>query len=331
MSLVSRKRHKCRATENKLVYGKSSIFFCGINCVPSVNIFLDPAFQQDYHAPMNEPLSNNPFLIDSLLHPLAGPIRNLLTREGRRELNQILIDDEENILQALEAGLEIESVYFSGDEVISETLRKKLTPGATIHEVAKRTTKKLFENDKISRIFGIAETPKPIGLEALKTISKDVVVLDDISISGNIGNIIRTSLAFGIGGMILLNMDPLDIYDRRLIRASRGYVFSLPIMTATTSQLIEYCKQNHQALLVTSASATQTVDEITSIPERLLIVFGSEKDGCSPEIEQAASLKVRIPINEKVESLNVSAAAGVTLFNRIGFNHSPYVGKTPKE
>ena len=271
---------------------------------------------------MNEQSANNPFLVDSLLHPLAGPIRKLLTRPGRQELNQILIDDEENILQALEAGIEIESLYFAGEEVISENLRKNLTAGATIHEVAKRTTKKLFENDKISRIFAIAETPKPIGLEVLKTITKDVVVLEDLSISGNIGNIIRTSLALGGGGIILLNMDPLDIYDRRLIRASRGYVFSLPIMTATTGQLIEYCKQNNQSLLVTSATAEQTVDEIARIPERLLIVFGSEKTGSSPEIEQVATLKVRIPINKRVESLNVSAAAGITLYNRVRFNQA---------
>ena len=272
---------------------------------------------------MNDPHGNqdfNPLLIDSLLHPLAQPIRQLLIRTGRQELDRILIDDEENILQALEAGVEVESVYYGGDEVVSETLRKNLTPGATIHEVAKRTTKKLFENDKISRIFAIAETPKSIRLEALKTISKDVVVLEDLSISGNIGNIIRTSLALGVGGIILLNMDPLDIYDRRLIRASRGYVFALPIMTASTSQLIEYCKQNNQSLVVTSATATRTVDEIASIPQRLLIVFGSEKEGCSPEIEQAATLRIRIPINEKVESLNVSAAAGITLFNRLQFN-----------
>ena len=262
----------------------------------------------------------NPFLIDSLLHPLAQPIRQLLTRTGRHELNQILIDDEENILQALEAGVEIESLYFAGEELVSETLRKKLTPGATIHEVARRTTKKLFENDKISRMFAIAEKPKSLELEALKAITNDVVVLEDVSISGNIGNIIRTSLALGVGGLILLNMDPLDIYDRRLIRASRGYLFTLPIMTATTGQLIEYCKQANQPLLVTASTATRTVDEIASIPERLLIVFGSEKEGCSPEIEQASTVQVRIPINERVESLNVSAAAAITLYNRIRFN-----------
>ena len=272
---------------------------------------------------MNQPTSNepyNPFLIDSLNHPLAGPIRKLLHRDGRREFDQILIDDEENILQALDAGVEVESVYFAGDEVISDTLRNKLTPGATIHEIAKRTTKKIFENDKMSRIFAIAETPKPKGLELLKTIKKDIVVLEDLSISGNIGNIIRTSLALDLGGMILLNMDPLDLYDRRLIRASRGYMFTLPIMTASTKDFIDYCKTNNETLLVTAMEADKNVDEIASIPDRVLIVFGSEKEGCTPEIEQAATTKVRIPINPKVESLNVSAAAGITLFNRVKFN-----------
>jgi len=266
----------------------------------------------------NEPY--NPFLIDSLNHPLAGPIRQLLHRDGRRELNQILIDDEENILQALGAGVEIESLYFAGEEVVSDELRNKLTPGATIHEVAKRTTKKLFENDKLSRMFAIAETPKPKGLELLKSIKKDIVVLEEVSISGNIGNIIRTSLALDLGGMILLNMDPLDLYDRRLIRASRGYMFTLPIMTASTKDFLNYCKANNETLLVTAMEAEKSVEEIASIPERLLIVFGSEKEGCSPEIEGAATMQVRIPISDKVESLNVSAAAGITLFNRIGFN-----------
>ena len=120
--------------------------------------------------------------------------------------------------------------------------------------------------------------------------------------------------------MILLNMDPLDLYDRRLIRASRGYMFSLPIMTASTKDFLNYCKSNNETLVVTAMDAQKSVEDLASIPQRLLIAFGSEKEGCSPEIEQAATLQVRIPINEKVESLNVSAAAGITLYNRVKFN-----------
>ncbi|NWF63190.1 MAG: hypothetical protein HXY38_02690 [Chloroflexi bacterium] len=271
---------------------------------------------------MDQQSANHPFLIDSLNHPLAGPIRTLLTREGRRKLNQILIDDEENILQAIKAGVEIDSLYFAGEETVSETLRKNLTAGATIHEVAKRTTKKIFENDKVSRIFAIAQTPKPIGVEALKSIRKDVVVLEDLSISGNIGNITRTSLALGVGGIILLNMDPVDLYDRRLIRASRGYLFSLPMITASTADFLDYCKKNNETLMVMDMHADKTIDEIATISQRLLIAFGSEKEGCSPEIENAATMKARIPISDKVESLNVSASAGITLYSRSKFNQA---------
>ncbi len=268
------------------------------------------------------PNSFNPFLIDSLNHPLAAPIRKLLSREGRRELGQIVIDDEENILQALAAGVEIESLYFSGEEVVSETLRKNLTAGATIHEIAKRTTKKIFENDKMSRIFAIAPTPPPVGLEALDSISKDFVVLEELGISGNIGNITRTSLALGVGGIILLNMDAIDIYDRRLIRASRGYLFSLPMIAVSTDNFLKYCKAKNETLVVMDMNAEKTMDDLAALPQRLLLAFGSEKEGCSPQIESAANFKARIPISPRVESLNVSASAGITLYSRSPFNLS---------
>jgi tRNA G18 (ribose-2'-O)-methylase SpoU len=51
-----------------------------------------------------------------------------------------------------------------------------------------------------------------------------------------------------------------------------------------------------------------------------MIVFGSEKEGVSPALTDAATLQVRIPIDRRVESLNVSAAAGITLYSRAGFN-----------
>jgi TrmH family RNA methyltransferase len=266
--------------------------------------------------------STNLNMIDSLNHPLAQPIRKLLSRSGRHELNKILIDDEENILEALKAGVKVESVYFAGENRLSENFKQSIPKSIPVHEIATRTSKKIFENDKLSRVFAIAQTPKSIGLEALKSISKDIVVLEDLSISGNIGNITRTSLALGVGGILLLNMDPIDLYDRRLIRASRGYLFSVPMITASTKDFLDYCKKNNETLLVMDMDAEKTVSEISSMPQRLLIAFGSEKDGCSPEVEQAATLKVRIPINDKVESLNVSASAGITLFNRVGFNQN---------
>ena len=260
-------------------------------------------------------------VIDSLLHPLASPIRQLLTRGGRQELNQILIDDEENILQALAAGVEIHFVYYSG-EMLSKDLMRKLPANVTVHEVARRTCKKLFENDKVSRVFAIAHTSPPLDLESLEAVPRDIVALEDLTISGNIGSIVRTSVALGVGGIVLLNADPIDIYDRRIIRASRGYIFCLPVVTATTAELIDFCKRNGLPMLVMAARAENLLDKVASLSKRLVIIFGSEKDGCSQALMDAATLQVRIPTNARVESLNVSTAAGIMLYNRNWFNNS---------
>ena len=259
-------------------------------------------------------------VVDSLLHPLAILIRQVLARPGRIEHNLILIDDEENIMQALDAGVEIHSLYYSGDEVLSPQLIRKLPFGTSIHEVAKRTCKKLFENDKMSRVFAIAHTPTPRRLASLLTTLRDIVALEDLTISGNIGAIIRTSLAFGASAIVLLNAQPADIYDRRLIRASRGHVFSLPIVTATTEEFIEFCQQHQIPILVMAVQADHAVPDVASFAGRLMIVFGSEKDGCSETLTKAAALQVQIPTDAKVESLNVSTAAGIMLYSRAWFN-----------
>ena len=95
---------------------------------------------------------------------------------------------------------------------------------------------------------------------------RDIVALEDLTISGNIGAIVRSSLAFGIGGIVLLNAEPVDIYDRRLIRASRGHIFSLPVVTATTEELIRFCKQNDLPILVMAVQADHLVHEVASLP-----------------------------------------------------------------
>jgi tRNA G18 (ribose-2'-O)-methylase SpoU len=260
-------------------------------------------------------------IVDSLLHPCASLVRRLLDRKQRSALNLFVIDDEENIFQALSAGIVIESVFHAGGEVISDTLRSKLASGTKIYEVAKRTCKKIFENDKQSRFFAVARTPQQATLESLAEKSQDIVVIEDVSISGNVGAIIRTSVAFGIGGIALTNMAPVDVYDRRLIRASRGLLFALPVVVAPTEEVILFCKQMNFTIAVTDPHASTLIDELSSITGRLFIAFGSERHGCSTSLIQAAGLQVRIPTSARVESLNVSAAASIVLYNRLRFNN----------
>ena len=279
------------------------------------------ALSQPLNATSIPVAQENDRVVDSLLHPLAILIRQVLSRSGRQELDLILIDDEENIIQALDAGVEIHSLYYSGGESLSTELMRNMPVDVGIYEVAKRTCKKLFENDKVSRVFAIAHPPARMSLDNLLDNRRDIVALEDLTISGNIGAIVRTSLAFCVGGIVLLNAEPVDIYDRRIIRASRGYIFALPVVTASSDEFIRFCRQNDLSILVMAAQADHLVQEAASLAMRLVILFGSEKEGSSQTFMNAATLQVQIPTNSKVESLNVSTAAGIMLYNRLWFNH----------
>jgi 23S rRNA (adenosine1067-2'-O)-methyltransferase len=279
------------------------------------------AVMQASHATYIPVVQKNHGIVDSLLHPVAILIRQVLTRSGRQALGLILIDDEENILQALDAGVVLYSLFYSGGKRLSTELLGKVPENARIYEIARRTCKKLFESDKVTRVFALAHRPVSLDLGHLLDIQRDIVALEGLTISGNIGAIVRTSLAFGVGGIVLLDAQPVDMYDRRVIRASRGYIFSLPVMTASSDELVRFCRQNDLPILVMAPKAGHPIQAAASLAGRLVIVFGSEKEGSSQAFMDAAALHVQIPTDSKVDSLNVSTAAGIMLYNRLWFNH----------
>lgn len=255
-------------------------------------------------------------IVDQVNHPIALMVQSLLDRDQRTLLGKIIIDDEENILQAVLANVSLEMVLTTDKALLSEKLLNVLAKNVPIVEISKRTAKKLFGGEKLSRDFAIAKIPKPIALNSLSTLKRDFIILDSLTISGNVGAIIRTSMALNAGAIILLNAEPVDVYDRRVIRASRGFVFRIPVVTATINELVGFCKQQTIKLVATTSYADYLIEEVVNDTNRLAIIFGAEKEGCSDVLFRAADLKVKIPLNVEVESLNVSVAASIILYLR---------------
>lgn len=255
-------------------------------------------------------------LVDSLNHPLAIYLRDLLNRESRLQAQEIIIDDIENIEQALKAGVRLKKWFVSGSNIqIPQTLYQQLNkiPG---YEIAPRTCKKIFENDKMSRMFAIADLPSLVTSINNFTSEKDLVVLDGVSITGNVGAIIRTATALNAGSVIILNANIIDIYDRRIIRASRGYIFNIPVIAATLDEFLAFCKREQFITLMASAHATETIDSALAKKSKLAIILGSEKEGESKELNPHIDVWASIPMNSIVESLNVSVAASIILYMR---------------
>lgn len=252
--------------------------------------------------------------IDGLNHPLMELTRTLLRSEGVAEEGKFIIDDPENIQSALEAGIELESLFFYGDHAERHQEFLKAIP-ATVNSypIRPRTCKKLFGNEKESRVFAIAKVPTKTTMADL---TGDIAILDGLRLTGNIGAIIRSALAFNIGGIVLVNMDAGLLYDRRLIRASKGYLFKVPVIWQTENDLLNFCREQDLKIVNCCQAAKQSIQVLAQDPARMAFVLGSEKYGTSASMAKAADIEVKIPFNDTVESLNVSVAAAITFYSR---------------
>lgn len=254
-----------------------------------------------------------PAVIDSLTHPLAHWLRKCLDASQ----GQIIIDDAELILHACRAGIKLTHLFHTPDTPPGPALKRALPQNVTIMAINNRTAKKLFNTSKWSRVFAVAERPAVLSPEDVLAQPGDTVVLDRPTIAGNAGAIIRTAAALNAGSIVMLDA-AFDTFDRRLIRASRGHLFSLPVISTTTTAWLKLQKRHGIPLIVTAQNAPEQLESLIRYPQRLAIAFGNEKKGCSPELQRAADLTVSIPTNQAVESLNVSAAAAIVLFVRAG-------------
>lgn len=244
-----------------------------------------------------------------------------VTKHSRSAVRTALIEDPEPLEQCIRAGLDFIEVYGLETGALPSGLidacRQREIP---IRLISSSIVNLLFKTDKKPKAFGLARVPRPRGFRDLAKTTGDLVVLDGVKIVGNIGAIVRTSFALGASGIVLVDSDLASIADRRLVRASRGYVFSLPVILASRAEALSYFRSSDLRLASFAADGELTVDDLRDVNERIALLFGSEKTGASSGFEDIAAGTVAIPIHPLAESLNVSVAAGIALASRIRWN-----------
>ena len=123
---------------------------------------------------------------------------------------------------------------------------------------------------------------------------------------------LRTADAANIDAVIIAN--PLtDMYNPNIIRSSVGGVFTVPIATATTTEVIKYLKRNIIAIYPAILQESVPYDSI-NLASPSAIIIGTESTGLSEEWRKNATAKIKIPMEGKLDSLNLSVAAGVLIF-----------------
>lgn len=143
--------------------------------------------------------------------------------------------------------------------------------------------------------------------------ARRVVVLEDLVDHTNVGAIFRSAAALGWDAVLLTSRSADPLY-RRAVRTSMGAVFAVP-WTRIDHRGGVGVLRDAGFLVAALTPAPDAVDIGTVRPEeRLAIVVGGEGPGMSPRWLAEADLRVRIPVRDRVDSLNVSNAAAIALY-----------------
>lgn len=254
--------------------------------------------------------------ISSPANPRVRSAAALRDRRARDRTGRILIDGARELLRALDAGVVVETVFlcqpWCRSEACLELLRRLDPDDRRVVPLTAAAFAKVAFGDRAEGVIGLAERPA-LALDAVRLPTQPlIVVVEGIEKPGNLGAILRS--ADGAGVDALIAADPrTDLYNPNAIRASLGTIFSVPLAAASSAETLAWLRTHEIGIVVARVDGSALYTE-TDLRGPLAIVLGSEAMGLSTAWDGPAVVAVRLPMLGAADSLNVSAAAAVLLY-----------------
>lgn len=253
--------------------------------------------------------------ITSLANPRVKQAVRLRKRAGRDAAGLFIIEGERELGLALEAGIKPTEVFLAdaGTTPEQERLAEQCAGrGAQVFACSPPVRAKLSYGGQTSGILAVAARPERT-LDRLQPGADPlVVVLEGLEKPGNLGAVLRTADAAGAAAVIVCEKGA-DLFNPNVVRASRGTVFTVPVAAAATEETVAWLKKNSISVVAVTPDGAAAFQEADLTGPKAL-VFGSEHAGLSRAWQTGAGATIRIPMRGRADSLNVSTAAGVMLY-----------------
>ena len=237
-------------------------------------------------------------LITSVHNEHIKELVKLTEKKYRDESNTFLVETKHLVLEAYKAGL-IKELILEQDEIFPLDV--------PITYVSKEVLKKLSSVESPSKVMAVVNKR-----EIENTYGEKVLILDRIQDPGNLGTIIRSAVAFNIK-TIICSPDTVDFYNPKVVRASQGMMFHIPILVKDTKEVINELRKNDYKIVGTKVTNGKDV-RTASIYSHFALIIGNEGQGISKEIDEMCDEYLYIKMNENCESLNASVAASILLY-----------------
>jgi tRNA G18 (ribose-2'-O)-methylase SpoU len=251
--------------------------------------------------------------------PELAPYRTLKRSAAHAKLGIFVVEGDKVLDRLLESRFTVVSVLLIEERLAEYEPRLRARPekAITVFVCPKPVLAELTGFEIYQGVLAIAETPAPLTLENILTAGprpRLFVALDGLSNAENVGLLMRNCAAFGVSALIT-GETCCSPFLRRTVRNSMGTIFKLPVMeSANLVKTLQALRAHGVRCIAAHPHTDRKVLSQADFTGDCCVVFGSEGHGISPAVLAACDDAVLIPMANEVDSLNVSAAAAVFLY-----------------
>ena len=251
--------------------------------------------------------------ITSVQNPFIKSLVQLQEKsKARRQSGTFLIEGKREIELALSGKYEIETILFVADYCSEKEIRQLTNNASEIIEINKDVYQKLAYRDTTEGIIAIAKSKK-LSLTDLQLSQNPLIIIaESPEKPGNIGALLRTADAANVDAVIIANPKS-DLYNPNIVRSSVGCLFTTTIATGTTSEIIAFLK-SHKINIFCATLQDSVSYHTQDFTTPTALVVGTEATGLTQEWRDAAKQNILIPMQGAIDSMNVSVAAAILIF-----------------
>lgn len=258
--------------------------------------------------------------ITSPSNPKLKYVVKLRTCSAREESGEMIVEGFRECRRALDNGYRPRAIFHCPDFYLKNENEPALVDecrakGAEVFTCSKQCFAKIAYKERPDGLLMVGPhvTVKLADLKLPENAL--VIVTESIEKPGNLGTILRSADAARVAAVIVCNR-ATDIHNPNVVRASTGTMFSVPIAEATSGEALEFLKSRGFKILAATPHAEKLHFEV-DLTGNVAIALGAEQYGLTAKWMDGAELRVRIPMLGLADSLNVSAAATILVYEAV--------------
>jgi RNA methyltransferase, TrmH family len=232
--------------------------------------------------------------------------------KARRQEGLFLIEGQRELELARKGGYELQNVLFVPDMLNDSQVKKIAGNTPELTEISREVYQKLAYRDTTEGVIAVART-KNLSLENLALKDNPLILIAEATEKpGNLGAMLRTADAAGLDAVIIAN-PKTDLYNPNIVRSSVGCLFTNNIATGSTEEVIEWLAKKNIAVYCATLQDSALYHQQDYTAGSALVV-GTEATGLTQAWRNAATKNIIIPMQGEIDSMNVSVAAAILIF-----------------